>query len=347
MQKHRPAIWFVVLLAFSSAVFRTSSVQAVRQKYGGPDGQESAPSREPSNAVDEATQLSRTVVTLFAEGKYEKALPLAKRALELRESTLEPDHELVQAALLNLAEVYTALKKYGDALKLVQRLLKTYEQKVGPDDAGAAVFLDKVGFLAYMEGDYEKSESAYKRALAIREKAFGQNSIEFAKSLFSLAEVYRFGKKPDKAEPLYEQSAILIRKLLGKDHPEYLKARDRFLCLAFEARDADKVKEFKRKLGDVSDPAVPAEVLNGRALTLPRPAYSEEARRYRVQGVVIIAVTIDEHGRVIEAKDLCGGNPLLVNGSLESARGARFTPTKLSGQPVKVRGVITYRFVWR
>jgi protein TonB len=88
-------------------------------------------------------------------------------------------------------------------------------------------------------------------------------------------------------------------------------------------------------------------VLNGQALSLPKPTYSEEARRAHARGTVVIKVTIDEYGNVIDASDMCGGNPLLVKPSLQSARGARFTPTKLSGQPVKVSGVITYNFVVR
>ena len=79
-------------------------------------------------------------------------------------------------------------------------------------------------------------------------------------------------------------------------------------------------------------------MLNGRALSLPRPPYSDEARRRRLQGTVVIKVKIDETGKVIEAADMCNGNPLLVQFSLHSARNARFTPTKLYGQPVKVAG---------
>jgi len=39
------------------------------------------------------------------------------------------------------------------------------------------------------------------------------------------------------------------------------------------------------------------------------------------------------------------GHPLLRAAAVAAARGARFSPTKLSGQPVKVSGVITYNFV--
>ncbi|HEV7475712.1 MAG TPA: tetratricopeptide repeat protein, partial [Pyrinomonadaceae bacterium] len=153
--------------------------------------QASEQSRSSAEALAEAGQLSLTVVKLFKEGKYDEALPLAKRALALREAALGPDHEIVQGSLLNLAELYTVLKKYGEAQKILERLLQTHEQKVGPEDAGAAIFLDKLAFLTYAQRDFKKAEANYKRALAIREKSFGPNSAEFASSLYALAEFYR------------------------------------------------------------------------------------------------------------------------------------------------------------
>lgn len=306
-----------------------------------------------AEALAEATQLSRTVVRLHEEGKSQEALPLAKRALELREAALGADHESVQAARLNLAELYTALKKYGDARKIVERLLMTHEKTVGPDDAGAAIFLDKLAFLAYGQQDFGKAEAAYKRALAIREKTFGRDHAEFAASLYALGEFYRFTDKFEAARPLYEEAALLREKLLGREHPDYKKTRDKFFCLVYETtRDNDerekRLKEFAEKLGKTIDTAqLEGRVLNGRALSLPRPPYPDQARRLRLQGTVVIRVTIDELGQVIDAADMCNGHPFLVQGALQSARGARFSPTTLSGQPVKVTGVITYNFVRR
>jgi TonB family protein len=300
-------------------------------------------------ALAEATQLSAQVVTLFNSGDFDKALPLAKRALQLRESVLAPDHELVLAALLNLAETYTALKKYGDSEKLIERLLKTHETNVGPDDAGAAIFLDKLAFLAFSQGDFRKSEAAYTRALSIREKTFGKEHLEYAQSLYSLAEFYRLTGKSEKAGPLYEQAVMLRGKVLGHSHPDYLKARDRYLCLAYETRQHDKLKELITKLGEKPGDGPPdiieGNILNGRAISLPKPYYTMEARRLRLQGTVVVRLIIDETGRVIAAKDMCGGNPVLLKSALESARAARFTPTLLAGQPVKVSGVLTYTFV--
>ena len=85
-------------------------------------------------------------------------------------------------------------------------------------------------------------------------------------------------------------------------------------------------------------------VLNGKAISLPKPSYPPIARQAHASGTVVVQVTIDENGGVISARAV-SGHPLLQAVAVQAARGARFSPTKLSGQPVKVTGVITYNLV--
>jgi periplasmic protein TonB len=85
-------------------------------------------------------------------------------------------------------------------------------------------------------------------------------------------------------------------------------------------------------------------VLNGKAISLPKPAYPPIARAARASGTVVVQVLIDENGHVVSASAV-SGHPLLQAAAVGAARQARFSPTKLSGQPVKVTGVIQYNFV--
>jgi protein TonB len=85
-------------------------------------------------------------------------------------------------------------------------------------------------------------------------------------------------------------------------------------------------------------------VLNGKAISLPKPAYPPIARAAHASGTVVVQVLIDENGNVVSAKAV-SGHPLLQAVAVSAARQARFSPTKLSGQPVKVTGVIQYNFV--
>jgi len=97
-------------------------------------------------------------------------------------------------------------------------------------------------------------------------------------------------------------------------------------------------------------PAVPkilrvsTGVLEGKVVSLPKPSYPPMARQIRLQGTVTVQVVIDESGKVISASAI-SGHPLLIAEAQKAARQARFLPTTLSNQPVKVTGVITYNFV--
>ncbi len=112
------------------------------------------------------------------------------------------------------------------------------------------------------------------------------------------------------------------------------------------------VAPTKVEVSDAPPPPPPAPprapisggVLNGKAISLPKPPYPAIAKQAHASGTVVVQVTIDENGGVISAHAV-SGHPLLQAVCVAAARQARFSPTKLSGQPVKVTGVITYNFV--
>ena len=91
--------------------------------------------------------------------------------------------------------------------------------------------------------------------------------------------------------------------------------------------------EMKRSLG----------VVNGIAVNLVKPPYPPAARIVRASGAVNVQVTIDEKGNVVAANAV-SGHPLLRQASETAARASKFNPTLLSNQPVKVTGVIVYKF---
>jgi protein TonB len=84
-------------------------------------------------------------------------------------------------------------------------------------------------------------------------------------------------------------------------------------------------------------------VLNGTAVSLPPPLYPDAAKRMRTSGTVSVDVVLDESGKVVSAV-ATSGPQILRDAAVQAALKARFSPTKLSGQPVKVSGVINYKF---
>lgn len=86
------------------------------------------------------------------------------------------------------------------------------------------------------------------------------------------------------------------------------------------------------------------KVINSEALSLPKPIYPPIAVQTKTKGQVVIQVLIDESGKVVSAKVL-SGSPLLTHAAVRAAYQARFSPTFIGNQPVKVSGLITYNFV--
>ena len=91
--------------------------------------------------------------------------------------------------------------------------------------------------------------------------------------------------------------------------------------------------------GEKKKPPIAGGMLNGRAIYLPVP----EVPPGDASGVVLVAVVIDEQGSVVEARAVSGPQALHA-AAVSAARLARFTPTLLMGEPVRVSGTLSYNF---
>ena len=81
-------------------------------------------------------------------------------------------------------------------------------------------------------------------------------------------------------------------------------------------------------------------MLNAKAIYLPIP----EVPPGEVNGVVLVQILVDEQGSVIDARPVSGPQHLHA-AAVNAARLARFNPTLLMGEPVKVSGTLSYNFV--
>jgi TonB family protein len=100
-------------------------------------------------------------------------------------------------------------------------------------------------------------------------------------------------------------------------------------------KDSDKEKSWKVNK---------EKIKKGELIEAPRPAYPDEIKEQKIEGVVVVVITIGNDGNVIYAKAKSGPEALYTV-SEAAARKARFKPTMLDGQPVKVTGLMTYDFV--
>lgn len=84
--------------------------------------------------------------------------------------------------------------------------------------------------------------------------------------------------------------------------------------------------------------------LCGKALSLPKPIYPEEAKSNRISGTVVIDIVTNEEGNVIWARAVSGPEELR-DVSRKAACRARYSPTTISGRRIQTETSIAYRFV--
>jgi TonB family protein len=84
-------------------------------------------------------------------------------------------------------------------------------------------------------------------------------------------------------------------------------------------------------------------VTAGTAVTRASPIYPPIAKQMKAWGEVQVEITIDENGRVIEAKAV-SGPPVLRAAAEEAARKWVFRPMRVDGKSMKQRNVLTFNF---
>jgi TonB family protein len=106
------------------------------------------------------------------------------------------------------------------------------------------------------------------------------------------------------------------------------------------------------KVTEIGETEVPNEtgpkpvdvgVMNSKATILPRPVYTEEAKRAKATGKVTVRVVVDENGKVVSAQAIDGALPLR-EAAEAAARRAVFQPTQQGGIIVRVTGTLIYEF---
>lgn len=102
-----------------------------------------------------------------------------------------------------------------------------------------------------------------------------------------------------------------------------------------EKGDEDVTKRAIKAVGDVKPP---------RLIKKVEPVYPEEARKERVEGIVILETTTDEEGNVARVKILNSKDPLLNEAAIDAVSQWKYEPFYIKGKPHGLVFTITVRF---
>jgi CHAT domain-containing protein/Flp pilus assembly protein TadD len=262
---------------------------------------------EKDRALYKAYKLFTEFPRLYRAGKYDEALQLAERVLEIRERVLGAEHPVVVATVNNLAILYQLIGDYTKAESLFQRTLTIMERALGPEHPDVARLLNNLAFLYKSRGDYAKAEQLYLRSLTIKERTLGPEHPDVASTLNNLAFLHKTRGDYAKAEPLYKRALAILEKAVGPEYSDVASALNNLAILY-------------RNRGDYAK----AEPLYERALTILERALGPEhpdtasalnnlAIVYRVRGDYAKAEPLFQRTLTIHEKSLGSEHPLVAS----------------------------------
>jgi CHAT domain-containing protein/tetratricopeptide (TPR) repeat protein len=209
--------------------------------------------------LEEAASLGRRAIELHRAGKAGDAIPLARRALELREKALQANHPDIATSLNNLAFLYSVQGRRAEAEPLFKRALAISEAALPADHPDIANSVNNLAALYVDLGRLLEAEPLYKRALAIHEKARAPGHPDIALGLNNLASLYNAQGRLAEAEPLYKRALAMFEAAFPAGHPSIVTSLNN-LASVYESqrRWAEAEPLFKRAL-ELREKSLPAD----------------------------------------------------------------------------------------
>ncbi len=184
------------------------------------------------NPLAEADALDRRAQELQQQGRYDDALPLAERALRLREENLDPDNLVIAISLERLATLVRIKGDFDRAESLLQRVLKIREKFLGPNDFQVAVALNAIAVLQEAKGEYGRAVETMSRSLAIREQLF-RNDPAMVSALSNLAVFYQNLGRFEEAEGTLLRALRILENVSATSDPNSRNSADSINQLGF------------------------------------------------------------------------------------------------------------------
>jgi tetratricopeptide (TPR) repeat protein len=167
---------------------------------------------------DDLNALNQQVRQLFEREKYQEAIPIAERAVEVAKRARGLDQPETASELDNLGFLFQKIGEYAKAEPLSQEALRIRQEVLGPEHPDTATSLNDLGSLYWRMGEYTKAEPLLQEALLIRQKVLGSEHPYTAQSLNNLAALYQDMGEYAKAEPLFQKALRIWKKVRGPEH---------------------------------------------------------------------------------------------------------------------------------
>lgn len=102
--------------------------------------------------------------SLYRQKKYAEALPIAREALRVPETSFGPEHPNVALSVFAVAAIHHSQGKFAEAEPLYRRALAIAEKVLGPDHPDVGRMLSSLAAVPCEQKRYADAEPLYRRS---------------------------------------------------------------------------------------------------------------------------------------------------------------------------------------
>lgn len=211
---------------------------------------------EKERRLEEARKFHNDSINLYDSGKYDEALNLAARALEIQEQESGADDIDVAATLSNLALIWLSKGDQKKAIQLLQRSLEIREKTFGTYHHDVARTLHNLALANDSMDNYVEAIQLYEKAILIREKVLGTENADLSTSLGNLGSIYADLAEYDKAEQLLRRALEIKEKILSPTNKSIAYTLNDLGNIFSAKGDEDKALEFYKRALEIREKAL-------------------------------------------------------------------------------------------
>lgn len=199
-------------------------------------------------AGPDALRSSVMLATVLAsQDKLDEAESLVRRALEIRERTLEPDDPQIFFAHHELGSVLFKLDRREEAEQEVRTAVQGLRIALGSRHPQTMTAQTSLATMLFTRGEAEEAIAIYRDILEARREVLGSNHPATVRQLSGLAAMLSTTGAHAEAVRLAEQAYAIQVDLLGASHLNTLRTANTIGMSAAASNDHAKAEQFYRR----------------------------------------------------------------------------------------------------
>jgi TonB family protein len=266
--------------------------------------------------------------TAINRGQYVNAEQILNSAIDQIEAKSGHNAPALDEPLDLLAQAYRGEKRFTDAASIQQRRIDIWTAAVGANASIVGRVFGQLAMLERQAGNLSAAEVDARKALAIITAACS-GKPPVAQAAIDVADILLADHRSDEADQMLAMAQTVYESSLGTNS---------MLALQVAARRA------KQPMPETGVYHVSREVSAPSIRSKVEAAYSEEARKNKLQGTLQLSLVIDASGTPTQIAVLRPLGLGLDENAIEAVSQWKFSPGMKNGAPVAIQTQVEVTF---